>query len=82
MTAKHPKPNVPDEGVLAAHAHRVGDIGSGKQSSLPAEPDLYNGDGCGPGYFQSVTLDNLTDFSAECGDAPRPHGPAESEHSR
>lgn len=82
MNAKHPEFRLPDESVLRAHAHCIGNTGSGKRSTLLDALGLYYGDGCGPGYFQSITLDNLAAFLAEFDDAPRPHGPKDTEHPR
>ena len=69
MTAKHPELRLPDEGVLAAHAHCVGDTGSGKQSTLLAALGGHFGDGFGQACFQSVAPDALAAFLAKFRDA-------------
>ena len=69
MTAKRPELRLPDEGVLAAHAHCVGDTGSGKQSTLLAALGGHSGDGLGQAYFRSVAPDALAAFLAKFRDA-------------
>lgn len=65
MTAKHPEFHLPDESVLAAHAHWVGDAGSGKQTTLLDALGLSYGDGHGGTYFQSISLETLALFHAK-----------------
>ncbi|MBY0514026.1 MAG: hypothetical protein K2P78_08970 [Gemmataceae bacterium] len=41
MTAKHPEFRLPDESVLRAHAHCIGNTGSGKRDWLVASLTLH-----------------------------------------
>lgn len=62
MTATDPDFRLPDESVLRAHTHCIGNTGSGKRSTLLDALGLFYGDGCGPGYFQSLIPDVLAAY--------------------